>query len=103
MGIYRTALSEIPDRKKQLQKAVAEEQSRLTAAQASTTAYLGKLRELHQHEMDYLTSLSELTVSEPAGDPISDAASDISAGKPSSSARHWRMRRQSGKTAFMPS
>lgn len=64
----------------QLQKALADEQARLAAAQASTAAYVGKLKELHQHEMDYLSGLSSLSAPEaPAGDPVAEAASDISA------------------------
>ena len=64
----------------QLQKAIADEQARLAAAQASTAAYVGKLKELHQHEMDYLSSLSNLSAPEaPAADPVAEAASDITA------------------------
>ena len=64
----------------QLQKALADEQARLAAAQASTAAYVGKLKELHQHEMDYLSSLSSLSASStPASDPVAEAASDITA------------------------
>lgn len=34
---------------------------RLTAAQNATAAYVGKLKELYQHEMDYLNGLSKLS------------------------------------------
>ena len=64
----------------QLQKAISDEQTRLAAAQASTAAYVGKLRELHQHEMDYLSSLSNLSAPEtPTTDPVAEAANDITA------------------------
>lgn len=64
----------------QLQKAIADEQTRLAQAHASTVAYVGKLKELHQHEMDYLSSLSDLSAPEiPAADPVAEAANDITA------------------------
>lgn len=67
-----------------LQKETADEQARLTAAKSATSAYINKLKELHQHEMEYLSSLSALTASEtpppaPAADPVAQTASDITA------------------------
>ena len=41
------------------------EQLRLTAAQNATAAYVAKLKELYQHELDYMNSLSQLTPSAP--------------------------------------
>ena len=75
------AEAEAKTRMAQLQKAIADEQAKLTAAQASTTAYMGKLKELHQHELDYLASLSSLSAPEvaPAADPVAEAAEDITA------------------------
>ena len=44
-----------------LRREVEAEQLRLTAAQNATAAYVAKLKELYQHELDYLGSLSKLT------------------------------------------
>ena len=62
----------------ELQQAIRDEQMRLVAAQQSTAAYVGKLKELHQHEMDFLSGLSKLTASAPVSvDPVGDTARDI--------------------------
>lgn len=42
--------------------ALANEQARLDAARASTTAYVGKLKELYTKELEYIGGLSALTV-----------------------------------------
>ena len=55
------------------------EQLRLTAAQSSTAAYVGKLKALYQHEMEYLGGLSQLSAPAPAADPVDAAVSDIDA------------------------
>ena len=63
-----------------LQQEVENEQLRLTAAQSSTAAYVGKLKELCQHEMEYLGGLSQLSApAAPAADPVDAAVSDIDA------------------------
>ena len=64
-----------------LRREVEAEQLRLTAAQNATAAYVAKLKELYQHELDYLGSLSKLTP-EPAAapsDPVESAAEEIQA------------------------
>ncbi|OUQ56996.1 cell division protein DivIVA [Flavonifractor sp. An112] len=62
----------------ELQQSIRDEQMRLAAAQQSTAAYVGKLKELHQHEMDFLSGLSKLTASAPApADPVGETARDI--------------------------
>ena len=59
-----------------LRREVEAEQLRLTAAQNATAAYVAKLKELYQHELDYLGSLSKLTPEAAApADPV-DAADD---------------------------
>ena len=64
----------------QLEQELNNEQARLSAAKASTAAYVEKLKELYQHEMDYLNGLSALTAAPaPQADPVTEAASDISA------------------------
>ena len=57
----------------ELQQSIRDEQMRLTAAQNATAAYVAKLKELYQHEMDYLSGLSKLS----AADPVASAAEDI--------------------------
>lgn len=55
------------------------EQLRLTAAQNATAAYVAKLKELCQHEVDYINSLGQLQPA-PAPvvhDPVRTAAEDI--------------------------
>ena len=60
-----------------LQQEVENEQFRLTAAHNATAAYLSKLKDLYQHEMDYLSGLSKLTAAPPKADPVAQAADVI--------------------------
>ena len=60
-----------------LQQEVESEQLRLTAAQNATTAYISKLKELHEHELRYLASLSKLTAAPAKPDPVEQAATAI--------------------------
>ena len=63
-----------------LRREVEAEQLRLTAAQNATAAYVAKLKELYQHELDYLGSLSKLTPESAApADPVDTAAEEIQA------------------------
>lgn len=63
-----------------LRREVEAEQLRLTAAQNATAAYVSKLKELYQHELDYLGSLSKLTPEpEAPADPVESAAEEIQA------------------------
>ena len=61
----------------ELQQAIRDEQMRLVAAQQSTAAYVGKLKELHQHEMDYLSGLSRLSAPVEQPDRVSETVKDI--------------------------
>lgn len=64
----------------ELQQAIRDEQMRLAAAQQSTASYVAKLKELYQHEMDFLGGLSHLTAATPApapADPVDDTVRDI--------------------------
>ena len=64
-------------RRIQLQQELANEEARLSAARQATAEYVGKLKELYQHEMDYLNGLGKLTVAAPKADPVSETAQAI--------------------------
>ena len=60
-----------------IQQEIRDEQLRLAAAQNATAAYVAKLKELYQHEMDYLSGLSKLTAPVEQPDPVDTAVKDI--------------------------
>lgn len=64
-------------RRIQLQQELANEEARLSAARQATAEYVGKLKELYQHEMDYLNGLSKLTAAAPKADTVSETAQAI--------------------------
>ena len=77
--LLKNAETEAKARIAELQQDIRSEQMRLTAAQNATAAYVGKLKELYQHEMDYLNGLSKLSApAEPVVDQVASAAQDIS-------------------------
>ena len=77
--LLKNAETEANARIAELQQDIRSEQMRLTAAQNATAAYVGKLKELYQHEMDYLNGLSKLSApAEPVVDQVASAAQDIS-------------------------
>ena len=77
--LLKNAETEAKARITELQQDIRSEQMRLTAAQNATAAYVGKLKELYQHEMDYLNGLSKLSApAEPVVDQVASAAQDIS-------------------------
>ena len=77
--MLQNAEAEAKARMAELAQGVRDEQLRLTAAQNATTAYVAKLKELYQHEMDYLNGLSQLTAPAEKPDPVDAAAKDIEA------------------------
>ena len=78
--LLQSAEADAKARMAELQQAIRDEQLRLAAAQQATAAYVGKLKELYQHEMDYLSGLSSLTAGAPKpADPVADTAQDITA------------------------
>lgn len=79
-NMLRQAQEETRAQIQNLHREVEAEQLRLTAAQNATTAYVSKLKELYQHELDYLGSLSKLTpeTAVPA-DPVADTVEEIQA------------------------
>lgn len=77
-AIVGDAEREAKDRIAAIRQEVENEQLRLTAAQNATAAYIAKLKDLYQNEMEYLASLSKLSASAKA-DPIAQTAETISA------------------------
>ena len=63
----------------ELQKSINAEEYRLRRAQESTAAYVKKLAELHDLEMDFLSSLGELVPPELAAREEDDPSADIEA------------------------
>lgn len=69
---------EAQERIEALRAETESEQLRLTAARNATAAYLAKLKDLYQHEMDYLAGLSKLnTAPVKSADPVARAAEAI--------------------------
>lgn len=61
----------------EIQQEIRDEQLRLAAARNATAAYVAKLKELYQHEMDYLNGLSTITAPVEQPDPVASAVKDI--------------------------
>ena len=78
--LLQNAESEARAKLAAIRQEVESEQFRLTTAQNATTAYVAKLKELYQHEMDYLNGLSKLTApAAPAPDRKETIAQEIEA------------------------
>ena len=75
--LLQTAEEDAKARIGQIQQEIRDEQLRLAAAQNATAAYVAKLKELYQHEMDYLGGLSSLTAPVEKPDPVASAVKDI--------------------------
>ena len=75
--IVGDAEREAKDKIAAIRQEVESEQLRLTAAQNATAAYIAKLKDLYQNEMEYLASLSKLSASVKV-DPIAQTAEAIS-------------------------
>lgn len=56
-------------RLEQARQNLANEQARLNAARAATTAYIGQLKQLYTKQIQYIGSLSNLTAASVAADP----------------------------------
>lgn len=59
-AILQQADQEAAEKIAQIRREITNEEYRLTAAQNATTAYVVKLKKLHQDEMDYLDNLAQL-------------------------------------------
>lgn len=74
--IVEDAEREAKDKIAAIRQEVESEQLRLTAAQNATAAYISKLKDLYQNEMEYLSSLSKLSASVKV-DPVAQTAEAI--------------------------
>ena len=75
--LLRTVEADAKVRRAQLQQELANEEARLAAARQATAEYLGKLRELYQHEMEYLEGLGRLTAPASRTDKVGETAQAI--------------------------
>ena len=75
--LLQDAEADAKARMAELQQSIRDEQMRLMAAQQSTALYVNKLKELHQHELEFLDGLSSLTAAPAPADPVEDAVRDI--------------------------
>ncbi|OUN05697.1 cell division protein DivIVA [Flavonifractor sp. An92] len=79
--MLQTVDAEVRTRRNQLVQEVANEEGRLEAARKATAAYVAKLKELYQHEMDYLRSLDQFTAPVAAEEPVQTAQPEQPAPK----------------------
>lgn len=75
--LLRSVEADAKARMAELAREIQNEQFRLSAAQAATASYVSKLKELCQHEAEYLSGLAA-PAPKPA-DPVAQTASDITA------------------------
>ena len=75
-AIVGDAEREAKDKIAAIRQEVENEQLRLTAAQNATAAYIAKLKDLYQNEMEYLASLSKLSAAVKV-DPVAKTAEAI--------------------------
>lgn len=75
-SIVSDAEHEAKDKIAAIRQEVESEQLRLTAAQNATAAYIAKLKDLYQNEMEYLASLSKLSAA-PKIDMVAQTADAI--------------------------
>ena len=69
-------------RVEELRKSITAEEYRLRRAQESTAAYVNKLKELHDQELEFLSGLNELVPPEleaPEDDPTDDISAAVAA------------------------
>lgn len=77
LELTAAAEREVREKIEALRAETESEQLRLTAARNATAAYLNKLKDLYQHEMDYLTGLSNLNTAPLKVDPVAQTAEEI--------------------------
>ncbi|MDE6107505.1 MAG: DivIVA domain-containing protein [Oscillospiraceae bacterium] len=76
-SIVHDAEEEAQEKIQAIRQEVANEQARLAAAQSATSSYIVKLKELYQHEMEYIGSLSKLVAAARQADPVAATAEAI--------------------------
>ena len=76
-SILQGAEAEAREKIGSLRREAENENARLLAARSATSEYIAKLKELYQHEIDYIGSLSELEADVPKPDRVADAADSI--------------------------
>ena len=76
-SIVHDAEEEAQEKIRAIRQEVANEQARLAAAQSATSSYIVKLKELYQHEMEYIGSLSKLVAVARQADPVAATAEAI--------------------------
>lgn len=76
-SIVHEAEEEAQEKIQAIRQEVANEQARLAAAQSATSSYIVKLKELYQHEMEYIGSLSKLVAVARQADPVAATAEAI--------------------------
>lgn len=79
--------AEAATRMEQIQREIANEELRLTAARNSTAAYVARLKELYTHELEYIGQLSEMTAGQTAAAadsaaPLEDTISKLMKAEP---------------------
>ena len=75
--IVHEAEEEAQEKIQAIRQEVANEQARLAAAQNATSSYIVKLKELYQHEMEYIGGLSKLVAVARQADPVAATAEAI--------------------------
>lgn len=76
-SIVHEAEEEAQEKIQAIRQEVANEQARLAAAQSATSSYIVKLKELYQHEVEYIGSLSKLVAVARQADPVAATAEAI--------------------------
>lgn len=77
LELTAAAEREVREKIEKLRAETESEQLRLTAARNATAAYINKLKDLYQHEMDYLTGLANLNTAPVKADPVAQTAEEI--------------------------
>lgn len=65
----------------EINRDVAREEARLSAARETTTTYINRLKELYSHEIEYIGTLADMTVIPndlPQGDPVKQIEQSVS-------------------------
>ena len=100
--IVHDAEEEAQEKIQAIRQEVANEQARLAAAQNATSSYIVKLKELYQHEMDYIGSLSKLVAAARQADPVAATAEAIGSAVEKAIEEDIEIPREAAAAAFDP-